>query len=110
MKQPHQYQGRITGIKDVLPDTRILKVTIDKQLFSFKAGQYILLSFPGVEPRPFSIASPGSPELEFHVKNSGRGIDTRVFADLKPGCAMSGPGLKLDQSLSLLRLSATIND
>lgn len=85
--KPRPCQGRIVSIDDVLPDTRIIRVKLDnKQRLNFQAGQYARLSFPGIEARPFSIASaPGQPYLEFHIRNTGRGVGAHVAEELKPG-------------------------
>lgn len=82
-----QYTGRVIDIHDVSQDTRKLTVEIDnKQRLPFTAGQYVHLTLPGFEERPFSIASPPhEPLLEFHVKNSGQGMSAHIVGALKPG-------------------------
>lgn len=88
---PRQYQGRITGIDDVLPDTRVLKVSLDNRaVVPFQAGQYARLSFGGMAARPFSIASaPGQPEIEFHIRNTGRGDGARALDELAMGAPVT---------------------
>ncbi|MBI1216080.1 MAG: hypothetical protein GC185_09720 [Alphaproteobacteria bacterium] len=88
---PRLYTGRVTGIEDSSPDTRILRVTLDSaEPLKFRAGQYANIHAPGMEPRAFSIASsPHDPELEFHVKNSGRGISAYIFSALTRGAEVT---------------------
>lgn len=82
-----QYRARIIRIDDVLADTRVLWLEAEHgEKVSFAAGQYAQLHLPGVEPRPFSIASsPASPYLELHIRNTGAGISLRAAEDLKLG-------------------------
>lgn len=89
--QPRHYQARVIHIDDILPDVRILHIEADnKQPVHFAAGQYALLTLPGLEPRPFSIASmPGDPCLEFHIRNTGRGESAKVLESLKIGAAVT---------------------
>lgn len=90
-----QYTGRVIDIHDVSPDTRKFTIEIDnRQRLPFTAGQYVRLTLPGFEDRPFSIASaPHEPLLEFHVKNSGQGLSSHIVGDMKPGStvAIDGP-------------------
>lgn len=88
---PRQYQGRVTGIDDVLPDTRVLKISLDNRtVVPFQAGQYARLSFGGMEARPFSIASaPGLPEIEFHIRNTGKGDGARALEELAMGTTVT---------------------
>ena len=87
---PRLYQGRVTGINDVLVDTRVFTVELDHhQRLEFRAGQYAMVSLAGLPARPFSIAStPGKP-LEFHIRNTGRGDGARALAELKAGDAVT---------------------
>lgn len=81
MQAPRLYTAKISGIEEPSIDTRILRVLpTGEHKPAFKAGQYALLHAPALEPRAFSIASsPHEPELEFHVKNTGRGLSAWVF-------------------------------
>lgn len=64
----------------------------------FAAGQYAVLNFSQAgqvhETRPYSIASaPQQPYLEFHIRNTGRGVSAHAATALKPGdsVAVEGP-------------------
>lgn len=91
---PRHYAGRIIEIHDVSPDIRKLSVEIDnKERLNFLAGQYVHLSLPEHEDRPFSIASsPHETLLEFHVKNSGHGLSAHIIEHLKPGSEITLKG------------------
>jgi ferredoxin-NAD(P)+ reductase (naphthalene dioxygenase ferredoxin-specific) len=84
---PRRYDGRIIAIDSPTPDTRIIKLEVaGAARIPFKAGQYAMLYAEGFEPRAFSIASaPHLPWLEFHIKNTGRGISAHIFASWQPG-------------------------
>lgn len=88
---PRTYQGRVTGIDDVLPDTRVLTIELDnRQLLPFRAGQYAQLSLAGLPPRPFSIAStPRNPGIEFHIRNTGKGPGARALEELQVGAPVT---------------------
>lgn len=90
-EQAHKYKARVIHIDDVLPDVRILHIEADnRQPVRFAAGQYALLALPGLEPRPFSIASmPGEACLEFHIRNTGRGESAKILESLKIGDAVT---------------------
>lgn len=80
---PHK--GIITDIRDTEDGTRILTVTTAKRV-AYLAGQYVALSFGGLSPRPFSIASmPDMPFFEFHIRNSGAGEVAAALPLLKTG-------------------------
>jgi NAD(P)H-flavin reductase len=53
---------------------RILRLAPERE-FSWRAGQYVDIAFPGFAPRPYSIAAApdGSGELEIHIKDFGGG-------------------------------------
>jgi len=88
---PRRYNARITGINDVGPDTRVLKVELENRLrLPFAAGQYALLSAGGHEARPFSIAStPDAPQLEFHIRSLGQGLSGFLVNDAALGTAVT---------------------
>ncbi len=92
---PRPYTGRVIGVHDVSADTRKITVEIEGCLrLPFGAGQYMQLSVEGFEQRPFSIASaPHEPLLEFHIKNSGRGLSAHIAEALQPGhpITLEGP-------------------
>ena len=91
---PRHYTGRVIGIHDVSPDTRKLTVEIDnRQRLPFNAGQYVHLAVPGFDKRAYSIASaPHEPLLEFHIKNSGKGLSTHIVEALQPGSPITLEG------------------
>ncbi len=77
--------GHITQIEDAGDNTRILRV-LASQPPAYQAGQYVDLSFGGIEARPYSIAStPDLPYLEFHIRNSGHGDVSAALTALKVG-------------------------
>jgi CDP-4-dehydro-6-deoxyglucose reductase/ferredoxin-NAD(P)+ reductase (naphthalene dioxygenase ferredoxin-specific) len=81
------YQGRILSVEDIGADMRILKIEPDlRQKIPFQPGQYALLSFDGLAPRAFSIASaPQDSFLEFHIRNTGRGETSEKLLALAAG-------------------------
>ncbi len=77
--------GHITQIEDTGDNTRILRVLVPQHI-AYQAGQYVELSFGGMETRPYSIAStPDLPYLEFHIRNSGYGEVSTALTALKTG-------------------------
>jgi phenol/toluene 2-monooxygenase (NADH) P5/A5 len=90
------YSGVVAGVANVAADVR--RVTIDLNApLGFNSGQYVLLSEPGGEQRPYSIAStPAAPgRIELHVKRSPGGLATDgwIFQSLAVGdrVDLSGP-------------------
>jgi NAD(P)H-flavin reductase len=95
-RPPRPYTGRVIGVHDVSPGTRKFTVEIDnRQRLPFRAGQYVHLSVPGFEKRPFSIASaPHEPLLEFHVKGGAPGgLSAHIVSQMSPGSpiVLEGP-------------------
>jgi CDP-4-dehydro-6-deoxyglucose reductase, E3 len=84
---PHRYEGRVVSVEAPAEDTRIIKVEVPgAENIPFRAGQYAMLYAPGLEPRPFSIASaPHLSYVEFHVKSTGRGISAHIFTNWRQG-------------------------
>ena len=84
---PRRYIARITGIDDVAPDTRVLKLELEnRQRLPFVAGQYALLSAAGHDARPFSIAStPDAAHLAFHIRSAGQGLSDFLVSSAKLG-------------------------
>ncbi len=79
---------RITEIGAVTHDIRILGLAIrDGGPFDYTAGQYAELTFDGLPPRDFSMASaPGADQLEFHVRRvAGGTVTTHVMENLSVG-------------------------
>lgn len=50
----------IRAVRPETPRTRVVEVALDTRDWSFRAGQAVMLTRPGAEPIPFSIASPPS--------------------------------------------------
>jgi CDP-4-dehydro-6-deoxyglucose reductase/ferredoxin-NAD(P)+ reductase (naphthalene dioxygenase ferredoxin-specific) len=84
---PRRHAARVTAVEQATDVTRILRVSLEGGArLEFKAGQYAMLQIGDLPARAYSIASPPSaPALEFHVKNTGRGIGGHVFEKLKTG-------------------------
>jgi CDP-4-dehydro-6-deoxyglucose reductase/ferredoxin-NAD(P)+ reductase (naphthalene dioxygenase ferredoxin-specific) len=87
---PHRYDGRVLSVDSVAADTRIYKIEISGGArVDFRAGQYAMVYAGDIEPRAFSIASaPHLPYVEFHIKNTGRGISAYIFENWQPGAAV----------------------
>ena len=85
------YNGRVIDIIYTSPDTYKLKLEIEnKQRIPFFAGQYAVLAMDSFEGSPFSIASaPHEEFLEFHVKDTGRGMSNHIATNLKLGHAIN---------------------
>ncbi len=75
---------RVAGIRAATHDIRILSLDIESGgPFDFAAGQYAALSFDGLPPRDFSMASPpGADPLEFHIRLVRDGLVTRHVMDV----------------------------
>jgi NAD(P)H-flavin reductase len=82
---PRTYDATVISAVDIAGDTRILRADIGTTS-PHRAGQYAHLSADGFEPRPFSIANaPDKGLLEFHIKNTGRGLSAHIFENWKAG-------------------------
>lgn len=81
----------IETVKDVTPDIRILRVRTDAATPSWLAGQYMELTFAGMPPRSYSIASaPHSNILEFHIRDAKTGgVSSHIVTTLKAGDALT---------------------
>ncbi len=88
---PALYDGRVTSVDSIAADTRIVSIALEDKSgralhLDHLAGQYAHLHAEGYEPRAFSIASaPHEPELEFHIKSTGRGISNYIFEQWEEG-------------------------
>lgn len=60
----------VTALADATHDIRVVRMKIvEGGPFAFSAGQYASVTFPGLPPRDYSMASqPGEEELEFHIR------------------------------------------
>ncbi len=73
MSQTKSYNARVKDVVRYGDDKAVLRLVVDGG-FSYQAGQYVLLSFAGMEARPYSIANaPGADSIEIHIKDNGRG-------------------------------------
>ncbi len=80
--------GRVVEIADLTHDIRRLRLAIvEGGPFTFTAGQYASLEFPGLPARDYSMANrPEEPLLEFHIRLVPGGSVTPVVATkLKTG-------------------------
>lgn len=95
------YAGAVDSVQDAAPGVRRLVIALDRPL-PFNPGQYVQLSLPSGETRPYSIASPPSqaadaerPRIELHVSLSAGGAATEgwIFSSLAAGeqVRLSGP-------------------
>jgi phenol hydroxylase P5 protein len=90
------YTGTVVGLEDVAPTVRRIRLELDR-LIPFNPGQYVQLSTPAGETRPYSlaVAPADATTIELHVKRSPDGAATEgwIFKDLAVGDAVpvSGP-------------------
>ena len=79
---------RVAAIEQATHDIRILRLEIlSGGPFDYTAGQYAVLTFAGLPPRDFSLAStPSAAQLEFHIRLSPGGrVTTHVMEELAVG-------------------------
>jgi len=91
--------ARVVSVRRATPSARIVRVALESAVFSYLAGQAVMLAPEGSRERvPYSIAS--APEetatdrtLEFLIKHDGDGRWGSDFAPLRRGArlALSGP-------------------
>lgn len=82
------YQARILSVEDLHDGVKRLRVEKPAdshgRAFTYRAGQYTLLSLGGLAPKPFSIAShPDDTAVEFHIRNTGQGDGAAVLEQLQ---------------------------
>lgn len=78
----------ITSVRHMTHDVVLVKaVPSDSRLIEFFAGQFAVLSIPGLPLREYSFANvPGSLELEFHVRARPGGlVSTHFYSKAKAG-------------------------
>lgn len=77
----------IEAVNNVGQDIRILRVRTNDASPSWLAGQYMELTFAGMPPRSYSIASaPNSNVLEFHIRDAKTGgVSSHIVTTLKAG-------------------------
>ncbi len=86
---PRAYEARVTSVDQIADDTRIIRADIGTPS-PHRAGQYAHLSAAGFDARPYSIANaPEGGVLEFHIKNTGRGLTAHIFDNWQAGSTIS---------------------
>lgn len=86
---PRLYEARVISVDEIAGDTRIIRADIGAPS-PHRAGQYAHLSAAGFDARPYSIANaPDGGLLEFHIKNTGRGLTAHIFENWRAGSAIS---------------------
>jgi naphthalene 1,2-dioxygenase ferredoxin reductase component len=80
-------EGLVTSVSSATHDIVKVLVTLGDEPFSFSAGQYVKLTVGKRLVRDYSIAStPGSPELEFHIRKVPDGtVSTHIHENLWVG-------------------------
>ncbi len=86
---PRTYEARVISVDEIAGDTRIIRADIGAPS-PHRAGQYAHLSAAGFDARPYSIANaPDGGLLEFHIKNTRRGLTAHIFENWRAGSAIS---------------------
>jgi CDP-4-dehydro-6-deoxyglucose reductase/ferredoxin-NAD(P)+ reductase (naphthalene dioxygenase ferredoxin-specific) len=86
---------RVVGLDDLTHDIRQVRLQIETgRPFTFAAGQYASVTFPGQTPRDYSMASrPNEARLEFHIRRKGgSGASQFVTSGLQLGDAVAVEG------------------
>ncbi len=92
-----RFEGTIAAVEDATHDIKLIRITLDDRAgFTFKAGQYARLSYPGAPSRDYSLASrPGEELLEFHVRRVPAGAASqRIWT-----CATIGDRVSIEGPL-----------
>jgi CDP-4-dehydro-6-deoxyglucose reductase/ferredoxin-NAD(P)+ reductase (naphthalene dioxygenase ferredoxin-specific) len=90
------FEGAIAAVEDATHDIKLIRVRLDDRgAFTFRAGQYARLFYPGAPSRDYSVASRPDEELiEFHVRRVPEGAASqRIWASAAVGdrIAIEGP-------------------
>ncbi|MDX8322809.1 2Fe-2S iron-sulfur cluster binding domain-containing protein [Rhizobium rhizogenes] len=83
-----RFDGVIAEAVDATHDIKLIRIRLDdRELFTFKAGQYVRLLYPDCSPRDYSIASRIDEDLiEFHIRHVPGGVTSgHIFANAKAG-------------------------
>ena len=86
---------RVESLADLTHDIRRVRLRPERAgALSFRAGQYVSVTFPGQPPRDYSLANlPGEPLLELHIRRMAGGSTSHFVADrLAPGDAVTVEG------------------
>lgn len=78
----------IASVRHVTHDVVLIKaIPNDGRVIEFLAGQFAVLSLPGLPPREYSFANiPSSMELEFHIRARPEGlVSTHFYTKAKAG-------------------------
>ncbi len=91
-----RFEGAIATVEDATHDIKLIRVRLDHRGgFTFKAGQYARLFYPGAPTRDYSVASRPDEELvEFHVRRVPEGTTSQLIwarASTRDRVAIEGP-------------------
>jgi CDP-4-dehydro-6-deoxyglucose reductase len=91
-----RFEGAIAAVEDATHDIKLIRVRLDDRgAFTFKAGQYAHLFYPGAPSRDYSVATRPDEELvEFHIRRVREGAASqRIWAHAAVGdrVAIEGP-------------------
>ena len=91
-----RFEGAIATVEDATHDIKLIRVRLDHRGgFTFKAGQYARLFYPGAPTRDYSVASRPDEELvEFHVRRVPEGAASQLIwarAAVGDRIAIEGP-------------------
>lgn len=77
----------VNGLENLTHDIKRVVLTIESGgPFSFAAGQYASVTFPGQRPRDYSMANrPDEDALEFHIRNTGGAASRYAYETLRVG-------------------------
>jgi phenol hydroxylase P5 protein len=75
----HDFQGDVVGLESLTHDVKGVRLALEGDGIEFQAGQYVMLSLPGVEAaRAFSIANAPSDakRVELQIRRVAGGAGT----------------------------------
>lgn len=90
-EQPHHpvrhVPARVTEVRDVTHDIRIVRLALAGDPLAFSAGQYVRVTAPGKPSRDYSMANqPGDAALELHIRRvPGGATSGYIHRQVKPG-------------------------
>lgn len=96
MATPQQQIFHVESLDDLTHDIKRVRLRgAGGARLHFRAGQYASVTFPGQQPRDYSLASlPGETVLEFHIRRMVQGSASHFVSDrLEPGdpVTVAGP-------------------
>jgi phenol hydroxylase P5 protein len=88
------FEGRVTGLVELTPTIRGIRIELPGDSFEFQAGQYVQVRIPGLDkPRAFSLANAPGAVLELNIRKVPGGPGTTWLHDsLKVGDALHFAG------------------